>query len=98
MKKSSADPVIVIDDEQDLLDIMMILLRKNGIAAKAFTEPPSIDVLVSLSPAVIFTDMLMKGTNGAQLCQRLKADPRTAQVPVILISAHRKQDLEEAAK
>ena len=41
---------------------------------------------------LILSDIVMPEMNGLELCQRLKTDPETAAVPVMLISAVRKED------
>ena len=90
-------PVVVIDDEQDLLDIMTILFNKSGIPVKAYPAPPSVDEIAALEPAVVITDLLLKGQRGTDVCGALKADPRTAEIPVVLMSAHTPADVEKAA-
>ena len=40
-----------------------------------------------LLPDLILLDVMMPGINGYEVCARLKADPKTADIPVIFISA-----------
>lgn len=94
----TALPVVVIDDEQDLLEIMALVLTKNGIPVKAFAAPPPVADIAALEPSVVFTDLLLKGTRGTEVCRALKADARTAGLPVVIMSAHTPREVESAAR
>ena len=50
-------------------------------------------------PAVIFTDISMPGLDGYQLAAELRADPRTAHIPIVFMTASvQRSDLEEAKR
>jgi len=80
--------VLIVDDAPANIDLLMttlmdeyaILVAKNGENAlrQAFKEP---------GPDIILLDIMMPGMDGYEVCRRLKADPRTRDIPVLFITA-----------
>ena len=79
--------VLVIDDSQEAIDILSTYLREGGYrTAHATDGPTGIELARQLRPDVITTDILMPGMNGWEVIDRLKADPVTAAIPVMIVS------------
>jgi CheY-like chemotaxis protein len=81
--------VMVVEDDEPILELMEILLHKlgyeprlsmNGIAALS-------DIKERL-PSLILLDVMMMPINGWEVLERLRADPATRDLPVILFTAH----------
>jgi len=80
--------ILVADDERINLTVLVELLRgeyrisvaKNGAQAleRALCEP---------HPDLILLDIIMPGMDGYQVCERLKADERTRDIPIIFVTA-----------
>ena len=80
--------VLVVDDSPDLLalvssvlqDLYRVKVASHGAAGLqiALGEPP---------PDLILLDVMMDGTDGFEVCQALKANPATAAIPVIFLTA-----------
>src|SRR5262245_17246549 len=80
--------VLVVDDEQDLLDLITFNLQRNGydvVAAKDGNA--ALDAAVREQPHLILLDLMLPGASGTDVARRLKADPRTANVPLIMLTA-----------
>jgi PAS domain S-box-containing protein len=95
MTNSSSDRgrVLIVDDDQKILDLLVELLEVEGYAVAAATDGAQGLALVhSFDPDVVVSDVVMPVVGGLELCRRLKEDPRTASVPVLLISGIRKSD------
>ncbi len=88
--------ILLVDDEPDLLGIVELVLVKKGFNVTALQAPPTVDELLKIDPDVIFLDLLLKGQHGVDICQRIKADPRSNHVPVILVSAHTVSEVKDA--
>jgi CheY-like chemotaxis protein len=81
--------VLLVDDDGDLRRSLGEALEEAGYAVTASAN--GYDALVALQqqprPDVILLDLLMPVMNGWQFCQAKKADPATAPIPVIAMSA-----------
>lgn len=80
--------ILVIDDERDLIDLVRYNLEKEGFEVIAATDGQSgLEVASKHAPDLVVLDLMMPGFDGLQVCQRLRADPRTARMPVIMLTA-----------
>ncbi len=95
---NEAIKILLVDDEPDLLGIVELVLVKKGFKVTALEAPPSVDELVRIDPDVVFLDLLLKGQHGVDICQRIKSDPRSSHVPVVLVSAHTRTEVKEACE
>lgn len=81
--------VLIIDDDPDVRTVMNILMKKQGYGVEtAFNREDALVKLQHFKPSVILLDVLLSGTDGRQLCQEIKQDDKTRNVPVIMVSAH----------
>lgn len=80
--------ILVVDDDSSTLRLVGYMLERGGFQvqlaadgedglAKALRQPPDLVVL----------DVMMPGLNGYQVCERLRTEPRTAHIPVIILTA-----------
>lgn len=95
MRTSSSERgrVLIVDDDQRILDLLVDLLELEGYeVAGAMDGAEGINLAHSFAPNVIISDVVMPVVGGLELCRRLKQDPKTARVPVLLISGIRKAD------
>ena len=89
--------ILIIDDETSILDTMKIILEAEGYEVVTYDSPPTLAQINHVKPDIIFLDLLLKGTNGKAVCLNLKGNEITKDIPVIMISAHTKPMLLEAA-
>jgi PAS domain S-box-containing protein len=82
-----AHTVLVCDDDEDIRDMMTALLEKKGHRAVAVGSGSELlERVSSIAPDVILLDLLMPEMNGWEALQRLKSDPVTASIPVVIVS------------
>lgn len=83
--------VWVIDDDQGLLENIHLLFSTEKLRGEFISQPTSIKDLCASrpSPALILLDIYMDGINGVELCREIKTNPKTASIPVLLMSADR---------
>ena len=80
--------ILVIDDEKDLIDLVRYNLEKEGYDVIAAHDGQSgLDVASKHAPDLVVLDLMMPGIDGLQNCQRLRSDPRTSRMPVIMLTA-----------
>jgi PAS domain S-box-containing protein len=95
MSTSTSDRgrVLIVDDDQRVLELLVDLVRLEGYEVAAASDgAEGCDLAHSFGPDVVISDVVMPRVNGLELCRRLKQDPRTASIPVLLISGIRKAD------
>ena len=81
--------ILVIDDDPDIgVMIKMMLEYKGYFVSVAVRADQAEEMIVEESFDLLIMDMLLSGTNGIDLCSDLKKNPKTAHLPVIMISAH----------
>ena len=89
MTTSSSDRgrILIVDDDRKILDLLLDLLALEGYeVATAADGSEAIDLALSFDPDIVVSDVVMPNVSGLELCRRLKEDPHTAYVPVLLIS------------
>ena len=80
--------ILVVDDQEFNLKILTQILEKSGYEViTAMDGYKARDLAKSESPDLILLDIMMPGESGIETCQSLKADPVTADIPVIFLSA-----------
>ncbi|HEX2269912.1 MAG TPA: PAS domain S-box protein [Pyrinomonadaceae bacterium] len=95
MSTSSSDRgrVLIVDDDRRILDLLVDLLELEGYEiASAMDGAEGASLAHSFAPDVVISDVVMPVVGGLELCRRLKQDPQTASIPVLLISGIRKAD------
>ena len=91
--RHSRHTVLVVDDDIQFLHILgEILARDDFDVVTAQDAAQAIALLEKSLPCMILLDVEMPGMNGFSLCSRIKHHPRTAHVPVALVSARVDED------
>ncbi|MBU0678331.1 MAG: PAS domain S-box protein [Verrucomicrobia bacterium] len=89
--------VLAIDDIQDSLDLIGHVLRAHFPGAELVTAlngTEGIQKARTSQPSIILLDVLMPEMDGFEACRRLKSDPATAHIPVLMISGIRVADID----
>jgi two-component system cell cycle response regulator len=85
--------VLVVDDDRNAVDILNRLLTKEGFAVKcANGGREAVEIATAHPIDIILLDVMMPDMDGFQVCEALRKNPRTAEIPVILLTA--KDDME----
>jgi DNA-binding NtrC family response regulator len=80
--------VLLVDDHPANLDLLSRVLEPEGYRILiARTGEEAVALLTRATPDLILLDVMLPGADGYEICRRIKADPRTASVPVLFISA-----------
>jgi two-component system cell cycle response regulator len=83
------DRVLVVDDEIQIRDLLSEFLEQEGY--EVFLAPAgeeAIELAKRETPHAILLDVRMPGIDGIEVCKRLKAEPKTQFIPVIMITGY----------
>ena len=79
--------VLIVDDEPDLLFLLKMVLETAGYhVVEASDGEEALAKLAEESPDMIITDLMMPVMNGRELIQKLRANPATSRLPIMLVS------------
>ena len=80
--------ILVADDDPDILNLVSKRLTKRGYRViTAVNGKEALELIRSRRPAAAVLDWMMPLLHGQEVCERVKADPSTAKVPVVLLTA-----------
>lgn len=88
-------PILIVDDETTCLELAQAILNLDGyVVLTANTATEGLALAVRERPALILLDLhFVTGFDGIEAVGRLKADPRTARIPVVALTALTQRDL-----
>jgi DNA-binding response OmpR family regulator len=82
------DLVLVADDDRDIVRFLEVNLVIEGIeVVTAHDGKDALAKALALQPSLILLDVMMPGMDGYEVCSKLRADPRGADIPVIMLTA-----------
>ena len=80
--------VLVVEDEEDIRELVSYHLLKEGyqVAGVASGEE-ALATAEAQPPDLILLDLMLPGVDGLTVCQRLRSNPRTESVPIVMLTA-----------
>lgn len=99
MSPTSPDPrqcLLLVDDEPTNLQVLRHILQDDYRLLFAKDGPKALELAGRERPALVLLDVMMPGMTGHDVCQQLKNDPATREIPVIFVTAL--ADTEDEAK
>jgi putative two-component system response regulator len=80
--------VIVADDAQGNIDLMSRILGKEGYTVlPAHDGAEALDLVLTTSPDIVLSDVMMPKLSGFELCRRLKQESATRLIPIVLVTS-----------
>lgn len=81
--------ILIVDDESSMRFLLRMILENAGYEIlEAHHGAAALERINEWRPDLIVTDLMMPVMNGRDLVGRLRADPETASIPILLISAN----------
>ena len=80
--------ILVIDDDSKLTDLLQLVFESKGFGVTVAND--GLQALASLEtelPEAVLLDLMMPGMSGLEVCQHIRANPRTSSVPVVVLTA-----------
>ena len=87
--------VLIVDDERSNIRILAELLREDYDLYIATNGTQALEIALSDNMDLILLDVVMPGMDGYEVCQQLKADERTQDIPIIFATSKDSQEDEE---
>ena len=81
--------VLIVDDEPDLVDVLEFNLQSEGYdTRRAMSGREGLELaLQNPTPALMILDLMLPDFSGTELCRRLRANPRTRDTPILMLTA-----------
>jgi two-component system phosphate regulon response regulator PhoB len=80
--------VLVVDDEKDLVDLIAYNLTRGGYeVVTSHNGAEALELVRREPPDLVVLDLMLPGLDGTEVARRLKADSRTANVPIVMLTA-----------
>ncbi len=80
--------ILVIDDEEDLIELVRYNLEKEGFQVKgAIDGETGLSDAMQYIPDIVLVDLMLPGMDGLEVCRRLRAEARTADIGLIMLTA-----------
>jgi CheY-like chemotaxis protein len=80
--------ILVVDDNQQNLELLQAYLEDIDCeTVPAYNGPQALEIIANQPPNLILLDVMMPKMSGFEVCRRIKNDPKTADIPVIMVTA-----------
>lgn len=86
--KTNQPRILVVEDDRDILDLITFALEKDGYLVTGCPDGErGLRLALDNPPNMVLLDLMLPSMDGMEICRRLRADERTAKVPVIMVTA-----------
>ena len=80
--------ILIVEDEEDVQELVRYNLEKNGyVTETAMDGRQALEKAKSKSPDLILLDLMLPEIDGLEVCKLIKKDPKTASIPVVMLTA-----------
>lgn len=84
----SKPTILVVDDEEDIRELISLNLKREGYEVRPVeTGEEALAEARRGVASLIILDLMLPGIDGLEVCRKLKADPRTQPIPVVMLTA-----------
>ncbi len=90
--------ILIVDDTETVLLFEKTMLRGSGIELRtAKNGNKALEEVAKERPDLILLDIMMPELDGIQVCERLKADPDTKDIPIVMVTTKGEPEMVEKA-
>lgn len=88
MAAPTSKKILIVEDERDILQLVKLYLDKEGYRTlTASTGKEGLSTALSHMPDLVILDLMLPEMDGLEVCKRLRADQKTATLPIIMLTA-----------
>jgi CheY-like chemotaxis protein len=96
--KVAGATIAIVEDDENTREVFRTILEHNGAhVVEAADGVQGIEVVRRQHPDVVLLDLALPGIDGRTVARKLKADPRTADVPIIVVTAAAEEETRDWA-
>jgi CheY-like chemotaxis protein len=82
-------PIMVVDDDDNVRRMMCVMLEAEGYAAVGARDGlDALERMRSVSPSLVFVDLMMPRMDGERLIHSMRADAALSHIPIAIMSGH----------
>lgn len=99
IKNKTKKKVLLVDDEQAVLEMLSMLLKERDFQVDvALDGEDALARIEAFKPDIIVSDIRMPGMSGWELCEVLKRNQETKEIPLVFLTASQEKNLEDKVK
>jgi DNA-binding response OmpR family regulator len=88
IRPMTREKVVVIEDEPDIREVIEHNLTREGYKVRSTRDgEDGLGLVRKEAPDLVLLDLMLPGLDGIEVCRRLKADPLTRAIPVVMVTA-----------
>ena len=85
--------ILIVEDEESLLKLESILLTSKGYDVRGVSNgQQALDAIQEERPDLVLLDIMLPEIDGFEVCQRIKDNPETKDIPVIMLTAKKSRE------
>ena len=83
-----AKKILLIEDYPATVEMIIAFLEPQGYSLDfAFDGQSGLDKMAASKPDLVLLDIMLPGMSGLEVCRKMKADPKLAKIPIVVVSA-----------
>lgn len=87
------DRILVVDDDPSILETLTTMLRFKGYVTEvAANGRRALEAMKEFEPDLVLLDIMLPDIDGYEICRRIKSDPLTSDIPVLIVSARTRRE------
>lgn len=80
--------IVVVEDEPDIREVIEHSLKREGYHVNACADGvEALKIVRELGAELVLLDLMLPGIDGLEVCRRLKSDPITSKIPIVMLTA-----------
>ena len=80
--------ILVVDDDPDIVESLTLVLKSESYQVEAATNAEeALEKVTAARPDLILLDVMMPRMSGFEVCRKLKTDPATRDIPILMVTA-----------
>ena len=80
--------IVIVEDEEDILELVRHNLQREGYTVEGVGDgDEGLAAIREQTPDLAILDLMLPGMDGLEICRKLKANPETSSIPIIMLTA-----------